>query len=186
MRQKRIQTEDFFLGNLGSPESSDEILNACPQELMDFDEATTGGEDIPNHINRQCLVSWLDVTACNFIEHGLRKILGNVNDMIWKFPLKGEWDCNIQFTKYCGVGHHYDWHIDNFQGDCADRRLSIVYCLSKKTAYGGAEFDIEKRDGSVYTTKFDYGDFIVFPSDTYHRVRPMKSGSRITMVGWYR
>ena len=45
MREKRIQTKDFFLGNLGSPEVTEEILNACPEDFLTYSEATTGGED---------------------------------------------------------------------------------------------------------------------------------------------
>lgn len=187
MRPKRIQTEDFFIGNLGSPEATEEILNACPIEKLSIEEAKVGHEEMPRHYDRQCSVSWINVQQSNFIEIGLKKILWNVNEMIWKMPLDNEWDADIQYTLYSGKGHHYGWHIDNFQGDCSDRRLSIVYCLSKRTNYSGAEFDIRKKSNNeVYTIKFDYGDFIVFPSDTYHRVRPMKSGRRITMVGWYR
>ena len=186
MKEKKILTEDFFIGNLGSPEATESILEACPVELMQFDDATVGDEKLADHYARKCLLSWVDVTKCNFVESGFRTIIESVNEKSWKLPLDNEWDGSLQFTKYCGVGHHYDWHIDNFQGNCSDRRLSIVYCLSKKTAYGGAEFDIERKNGKIYTIKFDYGDFIVFPSDTLHRVRPMKSGTRMTMVGWYR
>ena len=185
MKQKRIVTEDFFIGNLGTPEASEEIVSRCPEELQ-YDEATVAYDPIPQHVHRKCLTAWLDVEKSNFIETGLKKIIINVNDMIWKFDLKKEWDTNIQFTKYSGGGDHYGWHQDNFQGDCSDRRLSVVYCLSKKSDYTGGNFQIRKSDNSVHTSKFDYGDFIVFPSDKYHRVLPLKSGNRLTMVGWFR
>ena len=185
MKQKRVITEDFFIGNLGSPESTQEIVKAWPETLKSY-SATVGKSDIPEHIHRKCLISWLNVEESNFIEIGLKKIISNVNDMIWKFDLKNEWDTHIQFTRYSSGGDHYGWHIDNFQGDCSDRRLSIVYCLSKKSDYTGGNFQIKKSDKSVYTSKFDYGDFIVFPSDKYHRVLPLKTGNRLTMVGWFR
>ena len=185
MKQKRIITEDFFIGNLGTPEATEEIIKRCPEELH-YDEATVAYHAVPEHIHRKCLTAWLNVEESNFIETGLKKIVNNVNDMIWKFDLKNEWDTNIQFTKYSGGGDHYGWHIDNFQGDCSDRRLSIVYCLSKKSDYTGGNFQIRKSDKSVYTSKFDYGDFIVFPSNKKHRVLPLKTGNRLTMVGWFR
>lgn len=187
MRPKKIQTEDYFIGNLGSPEATEEILSACPILEENVQEATTNHRDFPDHYHRQCYVSMISVEESNFIETGLKHILRNVNNMIWKMPLDNEWDCGIQYTRYSGVGHHYGWHIDNFQGNCSDRRLSIVYSLSKKTSYQGGEFDIRRKSNNkVYTIKFDYGDFIVFPSDTFHRVRPLKGGTRTTMVGWYR
>lgn len=185
MKQKRVITEDFFIGNLGNPEAPQSIVDCCPETLR-YDEAKVAYDSIPNHIDRKCLTAWMTVDNSNFIEVGLRKIIMNVNSMVWNFNLKGEWDTNIQFTKYSGKGDHYDWHIDNFQGDCSDRRLSIVYCLSKKSEYTGGNFQIKKSDKSVYTTKFDYGDFIVFPSDKEHRVLPLNTGDRLTMVGWFR
>ena len=35
------------------------------------------------------------------------------------------------------------------------------------------------------TKKLDYGDVVVFPSIIPHRVRPIKSGKRYSLVGWY-
>ena len=185
MKHKRIITEDYFIGNLGVPEATKEIIEICPSEL-EYDEASVEYSLIPEHSSRKCLTTWLNVEESNFIETGLKKIINNVNGMIWNFDVKNEWDGNIQFTKYSVGGDHYGWHIDNFQGDCSDRRLSIVYSLSKKSDYTGGNFQIRKSDKSVYTSKFDYGDFIVFPSDKYHRVLPLKTGNRLTMVGWFR
>ena len=134
---------------------------------------------------------WLKVSESNFIEVGLRKIVHNVNNMIWHMKLDEEWQADIQFTKYIGKGDHYNWHKDYYKGEELNdgitiRRISVVYCLSKKTDYTGGEFQIKTNNNGIYTTKFDYGDFIVFPSDKDHRVKPLKSGTRITMVGWYK
>ena len=35
------------------------------------------------------------------------------------------------------------------------------------------------------TLKFDMGDCIIFPSTAIHRVRPLKSGERTVISGWY-
>jgi|TARA_B100001094_G_scaffold149335_1_gene144574 PKHD-type hydroxylase len=191
MKQKRIQTEDFFIGNLGSSEATDELVSVCSKSIdhpdTDSYYAKVGGSKVPNYVHRKCIISWIDTTKLNFINQGLKKIVHGINLMSWKMPLDGEWDTNIQYTRYTGEGHHYGWHKDNFQGNCSDRKLSVVYCLSKKTDYTGGEFDIRKNTNKeTYTIKFDYGDFIVFPSYTMHRVRPLKSGVRSTLVGWYR
>ena len=186
MKQKRIITEDFFVGNLGNPEATQELIEACKSRS----KPAPGGIDANNLSDlaaRKCGVCWIDVTQSNFIEHGFKKIVSNINSMIWKFPVKNEWEADLQYTTYTEGGDHYKWHVDNFKEDCSDRRISIVYCLSKKSNYTGGEFDLRKKSNDqVYTTKFDYGDFIVFPSDTFHRVRPLKSGIRTTLVGWYR
>jgi PKHD-type hydroxylase len=197
MKQKRIITEDFFIGNLGDIEASNEILNAYMQgvgsnidSITKYDKEASVGNYEYNEKVRKCHISWLDVTKTTFVEVGLRKIIENVNAMIWNYDLDHEWQSGIQFTKYNGKGEHYNWHKDYYEelkGSVITlRKLSVVYCLSKKSDYTGGEFQIRTSKGGVYTTKFDYGDFIVFPSNKLHRVKPLKDGNRITMVGWYR
>lgn len=180
--KKKIITSDFFIGNLDSPAANEEILSFCPSDFNQ--EALVGIKDDPNHKDRKCLVSWLDGHESEFIETGLKTIIQNVNDMIWKMKLNNTWETSIQFTKYEGKGDHFCWHQDTYDDADYDRKISVVYCLSKKSDYTGGEFEIKKEDGSVYKTKFDLGDFIVFPSTTMHRVKALRTGKRMTMVGW--
>ncbi len=201
MKEVRITTEDFFIGNFGCSEATDELVNIFAKIEIDKKgisvrdkEATTGTDEdtnTPNHKFRKCYVDWVDVDKVNFIEHGYRKVLENTNDMIWKMDLDHKWESDLQYTKYVGKGHHYNWHKDHYDEDIYpghsgnDRKLTMVYCLSNKKDYTGGEFQIKTGKGTTYTRKFDYGDFIVFPSKTLHRVKPLKSGTRITLVGWY-
>ena len=199
IKEIRITTEDFFIGNFGCPEATDEIIEACTKNLI-VDEkgiskrdekGAVGNEDTLDYMGRECYVSWLSVENINFIEHGYRKVIENVNDMIWKMDLDHKWEADLQYTRYIGKGHHYDWHKDHYDEDIYPghsgntRRLTMVYCLSHKEDYRGGEFQIKTSKGATYTRRFDYGDFIVFPSKILHRVKPLKSGTRTTLVGWY-
>ena len=40
-------------------------------------------------------------------------------------------------------------------------------------------------DNKMSTMKPPMGTAIIFSSTTRHRVRPIKSGKRISLVGWY-
>ena len=198
MEKKKIITEDFFIGNLGNPEVTDTIKqayalssNSNVDEISEYDyDAETGATSaVKLDSIRKCHVSWLDVKKTNFIENGFRNLIESVNDVSWKINLKHEWETDIQFTKYIGKGEHYDWHRDHYPGKSlkkSERRISIVYSLSNRTDYEGGLFQIKKSNGAIHSVKFDYGDFIIFPSIKLHRVKPLKSGTRITMVGWYR
>lgn len=183
-------TDDYFVGNFGIEEATDEVLRSCKRihpSDSDLNEGEVGGYGIDHNV-RQCLTSSLSVHNFNFIEEGFRKIIENVNNMKWKIDLKHEWEGNIQYTRYIGEGHFYDWHQDSYEDPRwpgYKRKLTIVYCLSHKTDYEGGEFEVRRSDKSVYTRKFDYGDFIVFPATRLHRVKPLKSGNRTTLVGWY-
>ncbi len=65
------------------------------------------------------------------------------------------------------------------------RKLTIVMGLSSAKDYGGGEFQIIFPTKKVKTLKFNVGDVIMFPSTIPHRVRPVKWGRRISLVGWY-
>jgi PKHD-type hydroxylase len=200
MKRKRIITEDFFLGNLGDLEATKEILDSYHKkidtkfnEISELDsKGEIGGTDSGYDSKlRKCSVSWMEPSESNFISIGLEKILNNVNSILWNYDLINQWVGCIQFTKYIGRGEHYSWHKDHYEeldgiGENEFRKISIVYCLSKKSDYIGGEFQIKTSKGETYTTKFDFGDFIVFPSNRLHRVKPLKSGTRVTLVGWYR
>lgn len=196
---KKIINNEIFIGNLEDISVDEEIKRAYSDsvsieidKISSYDqECSIGPQEnkFRNEKIRKCYVSWLDTSKSNFIENGMRKIIQNVNNMIWNMKLENEWDGGIQFTKYIEKNDHYAWHKDFYPEDNhikIERKISLVYCLSKKSDYNGGEFQIKLSDGSNFSTKFDCGDFIVFPSNKLHRVKPLRSGTRITMVGWYR
>ena len=198
MKEFKHLTEDFFIGNLGSIESTDEVFNAvqCSEQFdkRQFLDANVGIGDSSrqDYRKRKCNLKWLSVEKVNFIEQGLREIIKHVNNSSWNLDLENKWEANIQYTRYSGKGHFYDWHKDYHPPEdyseksvASIRRVSIVYSLSHKTDYVGGEFQIKTSNGETYTRKFDYGDFIVFPSTKIHRVKKLKGGERVTLVGWY-
>lgn len=196
MKAFKKLTEDYFVGNLGSIESTNEVLTSVKTaKHFDYLEETSakvgdGNSTRNDYRIRNCFVKWFDVDNVNFIETGLRQIIRQVNSSSWNLNLEHKWQTKIQYTKYAGKGHFYNWHKDYYSFEESGvvkplRKISIVYCLSYKTDYVGGEFQIKLSNGETYTRKFDYGDFIVFPSNKIHRVKKLKSGERVTLVGWY-
>ena len=193
MKPFKILTDDYFVGNFGSVEASDEVLRCCKRNFPDDDKLDSGAlhgesESVVDERRRKCKTKGISIRQVNFIEQGLRNTITYINDMMWKMDLKHEWESSIQYTRYVGKGDFYGWHKDNHEHTSSvddDRKISIVYCLSYEKDYTGAEFEIKESNGNIYKRKFDYGDFIVFPSDKLHRVNPLKSGDRTTLVGWY-
>ena len=49
--------------------------------------------------------------------------------------------------------------------------------------YEGGELELKLNDVTK-SYKMDLGDVIVFPSDSCHRITPITSGERISLVGW--
>jgi predicted 2-oxoglutarate/Fe(II)-dependent dioxygenase YbiX len=87
----------------------------------------------------------------------------------------------VQVTRY-GSGEFYDFHADAPVVSAVPyiRRVSAVCCTSPKEEYEGGEFEF--MHGA--TMKLDRGDILVFPSAAVHRVRPVTSGERRSLVTW--
>ncbi len=121
----------------------------------------------------------------------------------WNF----EWDRSesCQFTKY-KQGQYYDWHCDGWdkpyqrkEGDPDNgkiRKLSMTCQLTDGSEYKGGElefdfrnYDPHMRDESKHKIKckeiLPKGSIIVFPSFLWHRVKPVKKGTRYSLVVWH-
>ena len=94
----------------------------------------------------------------------------------------------LQYSEY-GVGGEYGWHRDVHEKPYPNglvRKMSFSTILNDD--FEGGEFDIETKnpaDKKRYDT-FDNkkNNTIIFPSHMWHRVRPVKSGVRKSIVGW--
>jgi len=115
------------------------------------------------------------------------------NQQNWNYDLDG---CDgIQYGTYSDGGF-YDWHIDeeseihNINGKALIRKLSVTIWLNDPNEYEGGEFDIEVKgpfeDIRYNTLKLKKGSIVIFPSDMWHRVRPVTSGVRKSLVTWFR
>ena len=125
----------------------------------------------------------------------------------WNFDW--DWSESCQFTKY-GVGQYYGWHCDSWeepyqrkQNDDGSwpmdhgkiRKLSVTISLTEPNEYvgGNLEFDFrnqvdweknKKAKIKECTEIRPRGSIIVFPSFVWHRVAPVTSGTRYSLVIW--
>jgi PKHD-type hydroxylase len=94
----------------------------------------------------------------------------------------------IQFTEYDGApegGGKYDWHYDTFWENPMpfDRKLSVVIQLSHPNEYTGGEFEFFGMPSPGLEWK-ERGSILIFPSFFFHRVLPVTSGKRTSLVSW--
>ena len=95
---------------------------------------------------------------------------------------------DIQYTTYKATENgKYDWHEDVFW-DCPreyHRKLSFVMQLTDPSEYEGGVFEIDSQfpqmDAQQLLRK---GTVVVFPSFIRHRVTPVTSGIRRSLVSW--
>ena len=138
---------------------------------------------------RKSKISWVPTTS--WVAGMLANFITAANVDLFGYDLL-YWTDEIQYTSYDESGSHYTWHNDMAKasnkvfGQDIYRKLSISLCLSHADEYDGGEFQLMTQCNQPPATyKMDMGDVIVFSSDTTHRVRPIKSGKRISLVGWY-
>ena len=111
------------------------------------------------------------------------------------------WNFDIEFIESIQLAHYhegdfYDWHTDSFvkpvlekDGKPYNRKVSVTVFLNDPDEYEGGEFDLETKgpnwDGDRFETfKLSKGHIIIFPSYMWHRVRPVTSGVRKSLVLW--
>ena len=116
----------------------------------------------------------------------------------WNFEWSHSESC--QFTKY-EKGQFYDWHCDSYHQpyDIPNdpthgkiRKLSVTVSLSDPKDYKGGELEFDfrnldpdkKRNIRKCTEILPKGSLVVFPSFVWHRVCPVKKGSRYSLVIW--
>jgi len=113
-------------------------------------------------------------------------VINCVNEQYYNFKLNG-YDA-IQYTTYDQTGQHYDWHMDTMLGkknidsnDVRTRKLSLTMLLNDD--FKGGEFQINTgTEAETIPTK--KGRAILFPSFLIHRVTPVTSGIRKSLVIW--
>ena len=139
---------------------------------------------------RNSHVSWLrDDWIYREITPYIRSANNNAN---WNFDWFASEPC--QFTKY-STDQHYSWHQDsddkiNDQGFI--RKLSVTVSLADGDSYEGGDFEfwtpskLPKSGDGLTKVKIarKKGSVIIFPSFVWHRVTPVTSGTRYSLVIW--
>jgi len=162
--------------------------NVCDEIINQYyinDQLEEGYVEQQSDIIRSSKVNWIHND--NWVAGMMSHFALCANKNYFKFDLDG-WRYKIQFTVYDKKNDHYNWHIDVSSKDLEQkfvRKLSMIMCLSSKDDYEGGEFEIDCPSSTMKETiKLDCGEVIVFPSILQHRVRPIKSGKRFSLVGW--
>ena len=168
--------EEIGLTHWDNPKVTEKIKNKEPEALQ------------LQYKKRKSNVVWLSES---WIYNLIRKPLlaANINA---GWNLKYDWIESCQFTIY-RTSNYYDWHSDvrlDPKGG-RNRKLSASLFLSEKENYTGGDFEFKiqnPENGDSKITRIDQGlskgSLLVFPSHYYHRVTPVLTGKRYSLVMW--
>ena len=186
-----------------------EMVDILCSDLEQYDRDLDASEIVNKHdrINKNIRNSknaWIPTThwVGGFIWHYIQK----ANRENFLYDLTNIDAETIQYTEY-GPGQFYTWHKDqdlesfytpvNTGGMGSDigadivanqgrliRKLSFSVQLSGPEEYTGGEFQCLNGSGGSYFVPKERGTVVVFDSRVVHRVRPVKTGVRKSLVGW--
>ena len=173
------------VGNFFSPVDCDRIIELGL--ALQSGEATVQGDrgqtNAPGGAARQGNVSWIKNDARSEpLFTRLEKIATEINNKAYHFQLEGFGE-PIQFTHYDRTGDHYAWHQDHGPGRLSRRKLSMVVQLSDPSGYIGSNLQV-MSSGAPKNMPRERGSVMIFPSWQVHRVTPLESGLRYSLVAW--
>ena len=177
--QQINQTSYYWFENGFTSEEVDKINNDAKKYA--FQKAQIVGEDHNNSV-RKSNIKWLPYEQqWDWVYDKLMNCITEANSALWNFNLHTVID-QIQYTEYEGNGGHYDWHLD-IGPSISYRKVSVVVQLSEPEAYIGG--DLELHPGNNYfAVPRRKGAIVLFPSFLLHRVTPLTSGLRRSLVLW--
>jgi PKHD-type hydroxylase len=119
----------------------------------------------------------------------LLDITSSINDAYFRFDLTGF--KYLQWTEYDGnQKDHYYWHCDKFSTPDSSnidtrwhRKLSFSLVMSDPHEFEGGDFEIF-NSGMREKPEQKRGQLFVFPSWALHKVHPVTSGTRKSLVWW--
>ena len=162
------------MANFLSVDECESVLKRCLADLI-LVEGKTYSEKTKKFKN-------LRKSEVAFIENP-----GSINDRIFleinkNVSVKGFEPSveSFQFTKY-SEGDYFDWHKDSNDTIYKDRFYTVVIPLNEE--YDGGEFQLLVENKEIDLCQ-DRGNLFIFPANTTHRVKPIASGTRYSLVSW--
>tara|TARA_R100000008_G_C3561333_1_gene156370 strand:+ start:286 stop:909 length:624 start_codon:yes stop_codon:yes gene_type:complete len=167
--------------------------------------ATTGGFGDAETLNRKQIKDLKSKRDSDIVWMQDRWIYKEIHPYVEMANKNGGWNFqwdfseSCQFTKY-NKGQYYDWHCDSWEKPYESgatkgkiRKLSVTLSLSEaRKDYTGGELEFDFRNAdpdkkpNIRKCKeiLPKGSLVVFPSFVWHRVCPVKKGSRYSLVIW--
>ena len=152
----------------------------------DLEYTTAGVLDDGNTI--QSTVRKVDIqgSAVEWLNAMLIGYTRLANHMNFHYDLTDDDKEYLQFSKYTkGMYFHNHMDFDGSQSTPAyTRKLSVSVQLSDPSTYEGGKLVLHNCNLSSLTCPKDQGTIMIFDSRWFHRVKPVTSGVRYSLVKW--
>jgi len=165
--------------NIFSESELDALINIC--ESLQFYKGRTTAANQSNDVRDSNVKFIYPNERTGWIFDKLSASIAHMNEEYFGFELNQIQE-GIQLTKYEAPTQHYTWHCDRGLSTPI-RKLSVSIQLSDPSDYEGGDLELLVGDKPEKCER-GRGIATFFPSWTLHRVTPVTSGTRYSMVCW--
>lgn len=168
MENNEIKVIENFLTN----QECFSVLKTCKESINLSVASVYNGN--PNH--RKSSVGW--VSDLGYLNERLKNVL---KDSYFFNGMEVTGLGPFQFTEYKN-GQFYDWHTDRDSVTFFNRFTSTVIQLNDN--YTGGVLEIKNSKGELIDLENKIGNLYIFDSNLRHRVTPVETGVRYSLVNW--
>ena len=180
----------YKFDNIVSPKVCKEIIDSAGDT---FETATIGADFNKNALREDSETRKTNIHWSNESEYFemAQRLIAEANN-------RGGWNLEYSALESLQIGQypeggHYNWHVDGLGLDANNvpgnellhgktRKLSFVLWLNDD--FEGGEFEFHESYFREDVVKPSIGTVAIFPSWVMHRVKPVKKGTRYSMVTW--
>ena len=170
-----------------TPEQCNDIIRIGRQQKPENALVGTGTTDENSAYDtkkRVTTISWIPFDALKPMYNKINMVLDSTNKNHFGFDTV-EITEPAQFTEY-PPGGFYDWHTDNDVSGLNEppvRKISMTLLLSPENQFTGGGLELMSEGKSPKNLK--QGHAIFFASFIRHRVKPVQTGVRQSLVMWF-
>jgi PKHD-type hydroxylase len=155
------------------------------EKLLDFKKGEVGEGAVTSH--RESNIAWIQPDDnTKWILDKIAYIASKANYDLFMYNI--DRIPAVQYTKYdSAMEQHYDWHVDEYSlYNNYQRKLSGSIVLTGPDEYEGGEFEIIHNGNPAQSAKLkpNAGEVVLFASHMPHKVHPVTSGVRKSIVFW--
>ena len=170
-----------------TPEQCNDIIRIGRQQKPEHamvGTATDGTKSEYDTKKRVTTISWIPFNTLRPMYNKIQSVLDSTNKNHFGFDTV-EITEPAQFTEY-PPGGFYDWHTDNDISGIKEppvRKISMTLLLSPESQFTGGGLELVAEGKSP--TNLKQGHAIFFASFLRHRVMPVQTGVRQSLVMWF-
>ncbi len=164
-----------FLNSPFTKEELDKINDLWDEQQAR--EGTLSGSDNVNYDKRKAREQFIQQDGNEWIYDKIGLTCIMVNTTRFKLEITG-FRGPLRLLQY-KEGDFFDWHMDLAPGSHSTRKVVACIQLSDEEEYSGGDLQLVTENTSVPKSK---GSIAVFPSYLLHRVTPVLSGCRKSLV----